>query len=91
MTPSERLAIYWDLYFIAEGLKGENPYDLSWHDLPLGICAALDLLKPSDYEIEIEDYPELTKQGKEDHGYLWPRGNWKIRQRVILNAIKELS
>ena len=93
MNKNERLAIYWDLYFIAVGistLMTPEQVDCNSYDhLPCGICSLLfegwEIYKISSL------FPELEKQWKcylNDTYYWHTPGDWKPRAKDLLEAIK---
>ena len=88
MTTKRKLDILWELYFIAVGLDMDT---LMIKKEIFGFCTTLGYLDLGlDEYDEILDYLERFATFK-DKPYHHPPGDWKIRSKVLLKAIEELS
>lgn len=102
MTTEQRRQFYWDMYFVAEGLKQMTFKEIREYNksavytLPDGFCIMIFghdcfyIHKQLSCLLEIQNnYPELHKQKPDTGNDFWFRAShWKIRQAAILKAIK---
>lgn len=92
LSKKKRLEIYWDLYFLFEGL---HKVKREWL-MESGFC--FYIRKFTDWQKEITEFPELMKFMPEKFSspgddYWWPLTNkgFKRRQEVLLECIKSLE